>query len=231
MTITSRIPGFIAIVLIAVVNGRVTADDSSPFSLPPPRIGFQYAPIPGYGYKIVSVFPFSPAERMGLNYGDVVLAINGCPMNRLGADRPVRARAAATDGWITAYIHDVHTGLLVTRSANLLEPMSPPPPGPNGPAAIPGPAGIAPQPAQEPPAPQAPVAPGQPRLDQPQPEQPQPEQPQKTPAGPPPPAEPAPSVDTQSEPTPQKKREAQTHGQAPAREAEQDEAEPPAEAK
>ena len=76
--------------------------------VPPPRIGFRYILIPGYGYKIVEVMPFSAAARMCLDYGDVILTLNGCPMTHHGADLPVRARAVATDGWVTAYIHDEH---------------------------------------------------------------------------------------------------------------------------
>jgi hypothetical protein len=121
--------------------------------VPPPRIGFRYILIPGYGYKIVEVMPFSAAARMCLDYGDVILTLNGCPMTHHGADLPVRARAVATDGWVTAYIHDEHTGLLVTRSANLFGPPRRPPPPPRDPGlATPG-AALPPPGAASPPAP------------------------------------------------------------------------------
>lgn len=143
--------------------------------VPPPRIGFRYILIPGYGYKIVEVMPFSAAARMCLDYGDVILTLNGCPMTHHGADLPVRARAVATDGWVTAYIHDEHTGLLVTRSANLFGPPRRPPASPRGPG-LASPGTVLPPPdAAGPPAPVV-------------------EQPSPGADQPPPPAKPAPTA-------------------------------------
>lgn len=170
-----------------------------PPRLPPPTIGFHYILIPGGGYKIVSVAPFSAAARMCLDYGDVVLAINGCPMTYYGADIPVRAKAAATDGWLTAYVFDQYTGLLVTRTANLFGPAAPPPAA--------GPTPIAPAPLVSPPATLAPTVPqAEGRSSSTPTEKPaQPAPHEKSSQGPetkpPAPAPPAPPTDNQSPPS------------------------------
>lgn len=168
--------------------------------IPPPRIGFHYILIPGYGYRIASVMPCSAAERMCLTYGDVILALNGCPMTYYGADIPVRAQAAATDGWVTAYIHEVHTGLLVTRSANLFPPRVLPqtpttgsmPPFNGGPLLSPDTFGPS-QPAIQGPAPRA--------VDQPSPPAQAAPKAELGPGAAPPPAEPAPPIDAAPAPT------------------------------
>lgn len=199
-----------------------------PPRLPPPTIGFQYILLPGAGYKIVSVAPFSAAARMCLDYGDVILAINGCPMTHYGADIPVRAKAAATDGWLTAYVFERYTGLLVTRTANLFGPAAPPPAA--GPTPIiPGPAmpvpGIPgqPPPAPVPPAPNAKeAAPPTDERSAPKakekPAQPAPGEPKEKPsqrpeAEPPAPAPPAPPVET--EPAPSSKERPETRREPP----------------
>jgi hypothetical protein len=90
----------------------------------PPRIGFYYTLIPGYGYRIVSVDPWSPAAQLGLLRGDIVLSLNGVPLTHYGADLPARDMAAAAGGWITAYVRDIRTGLMTTRSVNLFNPQA-----------------------------------------------------------------------------------------------------------
>lgn len=184
------------------LGGLVPPNGPGPIAppIPPPRIGFHYILIPGYGYKIVEVMPFSAAARMCLDYGDVILTLNGYPMTYYGADIPVRARAAALDGWLTAYIHDVHTGLLVTRSANLLGPAMPPPTPPPYPGGMVNGRPLPPPGATAPAVPQAKT-------------QAAPEEkaarhaPEAKPSAdeesqPPPPAEPAPPVSGKAAPTP-----------------------------
>lgn len=100
----------------------------------PPRIGFYYILIPGYGYRIMSVDFWSPAAQLGLLRGDIVLSLNGIPLTHYGADIPARAMAVANGGWITAHVRDVRTGLMSTRSTNLFGPNG----MPGGPTVVPG---------------------------------------------------------------------------------------------
>jgi len=93
---------------------------------PPPRIGFHYTLIPGYGYQVVRVEPHSPAAQLGLHCGDILLALNGHPLTFYGADLEARDLSAASGGWFTVHVRDAHSGMITTRSANLFGPQTVP---------------------------------------------------------------------------------------------------------
>ena len=86
-----------------------------------PTLGYTYQVVPGYGFQVTSVVWGSPAARLGLEAGDMVLSINGVRMTYLGADVPVRAHAARQSGWVNLAIRDVRTGVVQFRSTNLFE--------------------------------------------------------------------------------------------------------------
>jgi hypothetical protein len=87
--------------------------------VPPPRLGINYTVIPGYGYRVNYVMWGTPASRIGLEPGDVVLSINRVRLTYNGAHSYALSRAVRTGGWVTLRIRDVRTGWVVTRSANL----------------------------------------------------------------------------------------------------------------
>jgi hypothetical protein len=84
-----------------------------------PRLGINYTVIPGYGYRVNCVMWGTPASRIGLEPGDVVLSINRVRLTYNGAHAYALSQAARTGGWITLRIRDVRTGWVVTRSTNL----------------------------------------------------------------------------------------------------------------
>ena len=84
-----------------------------------PRVGYLYEVIPGLGFRVIGVEAATPAAHMGLEIGDVVLAINGHRLTHLGADVPARIEAARRGGWVSLKIRDARTGRLAFRSANL----------------------------------------------------------------------------------------------------------------
>jgi len=84
-----------------------------------PRLGINYTVIPCHGYRVNYVVWGTPAARMGLEPGDVVLSINGTRLTYNGAHTYALSRAVHTGGWVTLRIRDVRTGWVVTRSGNL----------------------------------------------------------------------------------------------------------------
>ena len=118
----------LSLLLIAAATSEAFAQ---PPSAPPP-IGFQYRAIPGFGYRIVGVFPGSPAERMGLEIGDLVLAINGHPLSYHGAHVAALMQSATRGGVVTLRVQDIRTGAVTVRSGNLLSaaPVAPFPSAP-----------------------------------------------------------------------------------------------------
>jgi len=91
----------------------------------PPLLGYSYQVIPGYGFQVTGVLGGTPAARIGLELGDVILSINGHRLTHYGADVPARILAARHGGWVTLRIRDVRTGLFVTRSTNLFHQYHP----------------------------------------------------------------------------------------------------------
>ena len=85
----------------------------------PPQLGINYLTIPGYGYRVTGILGATPAARIGLEPGDVLLSINGYPLTWNGAHTTPMSQASYYGGWITLRIRDVRTGWVVTRSTNL----------------------------------------------------------------------------------------------------------------
>ena len=95
----------------------------APMITPPgggyPKLGFHYQVIPGYGYRILSVSWGTPAARIGLEPGDVVLTINGYPMTYYGAHVEAVQEALYSGGWLSFTVRDVRTGHIVHRGTSL----------------------------------------------------------------------------------------------------------------
>ncbi len=85
----------------------------------PPRLGFNYTLIPGFGYRVDCVWLGSAASLIGLEPGDIVRSINGFPLTYDGAHTWPLQQAAYRGGWVLLGIRDVRTGRLLYRWGNL----------------------------------------------------------------------------------------------------------------
>lgn len=88
----TRLIGRTAMVLTLLAAGgfspQVLADQPAYFFNPdPPRLGinFQFVQWPVQGYYVLYVQPGSPAQQLGLEYGDIITHINGYPLTYHGA--------------------------------------------------------------------------------------------------------------------------------------------------
>jgi serine protease Do len=117
-------------------------------TLPPaPVYGAYVAPrAPAYGLQITGLSAGMPAQRAGLEVGDILLSINGRPMADVG---DLRAALAASNGQASVVARDVRTGQQTVIPVWLGPPI---PPG--------APAAAAPAPAAASPDPPAPTTPG-----------------------------------------------------------------------
>lgn len=109
----------IAVVAAAVLGTAVTAQAQGPRVVPHvypgpqiPSVGF-CSYFDGEGEYVQHVRPGSIACRMGLEHGDVILAVNDMRLTYDGA----WYRAVARQGYLELAIRDCRTGCVVYRSA------------------------------------------------------------------------------------------------------------------
>lgn len=82
------------------------------------RLGFNGNFI-GYGIQVLGVQPYSTADRMGLEPGDVVIAVNGVRIQSYGH---YLALINSTGGFVQLHVQDVRTGSTVVTSARVPAP-------------------------------------------------------------------------------------------------------------
>lgn len=80
-----------------------------------PRFGFSSYNIYGIGERVTGVRWGSLAARIGLERGDVILAMNGFPLTYHGAWNDSLREAMYNGGWVQLTIRDVRTGRLAVR--------------------------------------------------------------------------------------------------------------------
>jgi S1-C subfamily serine protease len=114
--------GLVTLSLLALTQVAIAQNHSKvlPYNVPVPQIGF-YSDFNGEGEEIVEVLCGSIAEQIGLEEGDVILAVNGYRLDRPGAWSPAIRRAAAT-GYVRLAIQDVNTGDVVYRGFRTFRP-------------------------------------------------------------------------------------------------------------
>lgn len=112
--------------VLQVVTSRIEAAPHVYPTLTPGgalALGFQYQLIPGYGYRVAWPLPSGVGSNIGLEPGDVVLAINGHSLNFYNAHVMALAQGSSYHNWHWFTIRDVRTGNVVYRWA--YAPVSP----------------------------------------------------------------------------------------------------------
>jgi hypothetical protein len=84
-----------------------------------PKFGFQSYNLSGIGDRITFVDCHGLAAEMGLEPGDIVLRLNGMPLNYHGAWNDALTHAIYDGGVVTLAIRDVNTGAVVHRTTYL----------------------------------------------------------------------------------------------------------------
>jgi S1-C subfamily serine protease len=84
-----------------------------------PKLGFSSQHIDGLGEQVVSVSWTSPAARLGLQPGDIVLSMNGYVLNYRGAWHDALYQAVTNGGYIQLAVRDARSGQIVYRETNL----------------------------------------------------------------------------------------------------------------
>lgn len=80
------------------------------------QFGWRYGAL---GEHVTRVNFGSPAQRLGIETGDAVVAVNGRQLRTANCWYNAIDRAAKHDGWVTLKIRDGRTGGLAYRTANL----------------------------------------------------------------------------------------------------------------
>ena len=89
-----------------------------------PKLGFRstFGDVGGArGELIRQVQLGSPADRMKLLPGDVIVAVNGAPLANANSWFTAVNRALSRDGWVTLKIRAARTGAIEYRTVNLLK--------------------------------------------------------------------------------------------------------------
>ncbi|MHC4400975.1 MAG: PDZ domain-containing protein [Planctomycetota bacterium] len=88
----------------------------------PARLGFSGYVVAGIGEYIVWVEQGSPAERMGLEPGDMILTLNGESLTTEGAWASAIAQAARREGRITLSVRRSRTGNVCEQTCRVFLP-------------------------------------------------------------------------------------------------------------
>ncbi len=81
-----------------------------------PKFGFSSFTMDGYGERITGVRWGGIAQRMGLESGDVILSLNGFPLNYHGAWKDALHQAVYHgNGYVNLRVRDVRTGNVAFR--------------------------------------------------------------------------------------------------------------------
>ena len=75
-----------------------------------------------FGEEVNEVQLGSPADRMKLLPGDVILAVNGIRLTTPISWQAAMDRMAQRDGWVTLKVRCRDTGIIAYRTTNLLRP-------------------------------------------------------------------------------------------------------------
>jgi len=84
-------------------------------------LGLTCTAIPGYGYRVNSVWDRTTGQRIGFESGDVILSINGQPLSYAGAHQSALQPAYWNGGWFSFAVQDVRTGRVLYRQGNLYQ--------------------------------------------------------------------------------------------------------------
>ena len=94
----------------AVAEGRTQPPVLNSARHPLPELGFCGFAVSGIGEYVLSVDPDGAAEQIGLEAGDMILALNGNQLAREGDWDQAMAHAAASDGRVTLKVRSGRTG-------------------------------------------------------------------------------------------------------------------------
>jgi predicted metalloprotease with PDZ domain len=119
------VAAMLALTGVSEAGGRIQGECVPPGGqqVPIPQLGF-YSHFNGDGEFITGVIQGSPAQQVGLEYSDVIVAVNGYRLSYSGAWWDAMARAVA-QGHVTLSIRDCRTGMIVYRHLNLGNPYPP----------------------------------------------------------------------------------------------------------
>jgi S1-C subfamily serine protease len=89
---------------------------------PLPQLGFSGYLVPGKGEYVLSVDCGTAAARIGLQPGDVILAVNGHRVARHGAWSEAMVQAGPHGGSLTLRIRSGQTGRITDRTCHVFSP-------------------------------------------------------------------------------------------------------------
>lgn len=87
-----------------------------------PQLGFCSYLVPGKGEYVLSVDRGTAAARIGLEPGDVILALNGRRVARQGAWSQAMVQAGPNGGSLTLRIRSGQTGRVTDRTCHAFSP-------------------------------------------------------------------------------------------------------------
>lgn len=110
-----------SIVLLGLVSRSSASEPKALLVAPPshnlPKFGFSSHNIYGVGERVTSVKWGGIAHRLGLEPGDLILALNNQPLYYHGAWNHALGNAMFEGGWVELTIRDVRTGSIAYRQA------------------------------------------------------------------------------------------------------------------
>src|SRR3990172_5339540 len=114
----------LALVTLVAVSAAVAQSrlvlvdpDSGPDYCPPqlPEFGFAGFSVHGVGERVTFVRWGGLAAQLGLEPGDMILSMNGFPLNYHGSWTDALSEAVANGGWVQLRVRDVRTGIIAYR--------------------------------------------------------------------------------------------------------------------